>query len=111
MVTKNKLKHAIANLAFRLITKKVRQRIATNKISSCHFVMYRLNNFPNGKLEKNQVSLINNVITSELSQPISVAKNGIKLNGISATLNQSITADNGIAKILASKKYVGKFPK
>ena len=93
------------------MTKKVRHKIATNKISNCHFEMYKLNSFPNGKLEKNQVSCIKIEITSESNQPIIFAKKGIKLNGINATLSQSITADNGIAKIFASKKYVGKFPK
>ena len=104
IVTKNKLKPANANLAFRFITKNVKHKIAISKMTICHFEMYKLNNFPKGNSEKNQVSCMKIEITIELSQPIKVAKAGIQLNGINAMLNQRMTADNGIAKIFASKK-------
>ena len=66
--------------------------------------MYKLKSFPSGKFEKKKVSCIKIEMTNELTKPIIFAKNGIKLNGINATLNHKMTADNGMAKILANKK-------
>ena len=52
MVIKNKDKQAINNLYFLMMTKNVKHIVAVNNSNNCHFEIYRLNNFPNGKLEK-----------------------------------------------------------